>query len=91
MRNMYRHYRDEEQLRHKAKPEIKESMKKVLGLRDKANFNHKTIDVIKQHICLRKIANRDKLRYSAPKRNSLFFIKGQEALDKEMDIAYIIR
>ena len=47
--------------------------------------------MLKQHICLRAIANRDKLRMHPKKRNALFFIKGMEALDKEMDIAYIIR
>ena len=91
MRNLYKHYRDEEKIRHQAKPAIKQSMKKVLGMTEKANFNHKTLDVIKQHICLRKITDRNKLRYAARKRNSLFFIKGQEMLDKEMDISYIIR
>ena len=37
------------------------------------------------------IADREKLRRHPDKRNSLFFIKGMESLDKEMDIAYIIR
>ena len=66
-------------------------MMDVLGYGNKASFNHKTFDVLKQHLCLRVINNRTKLRMKAKTRHALFFIKGQEALDKEMDIAYIIR
>lgn len=91
MRSQFRKYRDEESVHGKSKGDIKESIKRVLGFTGKANFNHKTWDVIKQHICLRVVANRTKLRFNQKKRNSLFFIKGQEALDKEMDISYIIR
>ena len=69
-------YTKEENQMKQSLSRIKESMKKVLGYTNKANFNHKTWDVIKQHICLRVIANREKLRGHPNKRNSLFFMKG---------------
>ena len=68
-----------------------ESMHKVLG-KVKVDFNFKTSGIIKMFGCLRLIRNRDKLRKkSKDTRQVLFFLKGREALDKEMDIGYVIR
>ena len=47
MRSQFRNYRGEESVRLKSKDKIKDSMKRILGFSDKANFNHKTWDVIK--------------------------------------------
>jgi len=89
--NVMNPYTHEEAQLKKSKARIKESMKDVLGFNNKADFNHKTFDVIKHLVCLRFLHDRTKLRMNAKRRHDLFFIKGLEALDKEMDIAYILR
>ena len=84
-------YSYEENHYKKSRHRIIESMRKTLGYVQKANFNHTTIDVLKHHICLRIIGDRRKLRDHPKTRNALFWNKGREALDKEMDLAYILR
>lgn len=66
-------------------------MRNVLGFDNKADFTHRTWDILKHLVCLRFVHDRTKLRMNAKSRHDLFFIKGLEALDKEMDIAYILR
>ena len=61
------------------------------GSRKKANFNHKTIGVIKDYLCFRFLRSNDHLRKQARTRNSLYFRKGLMKLDKEADIGFIIR
>ena len=66
-------------------------MTKVMG-ENKANFNFKTLGVIKSYICgLRIIRARDKLRKDPEVRQVLYFNKGLERLDKEADIGYIVQ
>ena len=84
-------YTFEENHYKKSRKRIMDSMKKTLGYTGKANFNHKTFDVLKHHVCLRVIGDRRKLRDHPKTRNALFWNKGREALDKEMDLAYILR
>ena len=47
--------------------------------------------MLKHHLCLRVLSDRRKLRNDPKKRNALFYNKGKEALDKEMDLSYILR
>ena len=68
-----------------------ESMHKVLG-KVKVDFNFKTGGIIKMFACLRIARNREFLRKNSKEtRQVLFFLKGREQLDKEMDIGYVIR
>ena len=68
-----------------------DSMQQVLG-KNKVNFNFKTSGIIKMFACLRILRKREWLRMHSPgSRQILFFLKGREALDKEMDISYVIR
>ena len=61
------------------------------GSKKKANFNHKTIGVIKDYLCFRFLRSNNHLRKQARTRNSLYFRKGLLKLDKEADIGFIIR
>ena len=73
------------------KTRIVKSMKKVIG-EGKANFNFKTMGVLKSYICcLRIVRNREKLRKTPELRQVLYFNKGLERLDKEADLAYIVQ
>lgn len=66
-------------------------MQKVLG-KGKTNFNFKTSNILKMLVCCRLARKRDHLRFtSGDTRQVLYFAKGREKLDKEMDIAFIIR
>ena len=73
------------------KTAIVQSMKFSLGWTDRAKFNHKTLGVILNYLCLRVARDRDTLRNSARTRTDLYFDKGLEKLNKEADISYIIR
>ena len=65
-------------------------MQKVMGEK-KADFNFKTLDVLKAWICGARILRaRDKLRGKPELRQVLYFNKGLERLDKEADIGYIV-
>ena len=67
------------------------SMENVLG-KTKVNFNFKTTGIIGMMFCLRIMRKRESLRMkSRATRQVLFFLKGKDKLDKEMDISYVIR
>ncbi|CDW77920.1 UNKNOWN [Stylonychia lemnae] len=70
--------------------EIKEEVKQVIGKDNKANFNHKTVSILKSLICCLILRNRTKLRNDPSRRNVLYFLKGRQMLNKEMDIAWIV-
>ena len=66
-------------------------MQKTLG-KGKANFVFKTSGILGMLMCCRLARKRDYLRNkSAKTRQVLYFMKGRELLDKEMDVAFIIR
>ena len=66
-------------------------MKRSLGFTNSADFKHKTWDIIMHHVCLRAVNDRTRMRFNKSTRKNLFFEKGKEYLDKEMDVAYIVR
>jgi hypothetical protein len=70
--------------------EIKDEIKEVIGKNNKANFNHKTLSILKSLICCLIFRRRDKLRKDPSKRNVLYFLKGRERLNKEMDVANVV-
>ena len=43
------------------------------------------------YLCCRFIRSRESLRNSKRRRQTLYFQKGLQVLDKEMDVGYIIR
>ena len=66
-------------------------MQKTLG-KGKANFVFKTSGILRMLVCCQIARNRNWLRNkSAKTRQVLYFMKGRELLDKEMDIAFIIQ
>ena len=68
-----------------------DSMQLVLG-KGKVNFSFATMGIIKMMVCLRIIRSRKYLRNkSKGTRDVLYFLKGRERLDKEMDISYIVK
>ena len=72
------------------KAQIKQSMLKNLG-EGKVDFTMKTFGIIRMLFCLRIAKPTQKLRKKARTRESMYFLKGREQLDKEMDIGFIIR
>lgn len=68
-----------------------DSMQLNLG-KGKVNFNFATVGIIKMMACMRVLRSREHLRTkSRGTRNVLYFLKGRERLDKEMDISYVIK
>lgn len=66
-------------------------MQKTLG-KGKADFVYKTKGILATVICCRLARSRQFLRrHSAATRQVLYFTKGRDMLDKEMDVAFIIR
>lgn len=70
--------------------EIKDEIKEVIGKNTKANFNHKTVSILKSLICCSMFRKREKLRWDPGNRNVLYFLKGRERLNKEMDLSNIV-
>ena len=62
----------------------------VLG-KNRADFNHKTIGVLKNMICCRNMRKRESLRDSLSTRNDMYFMMGLNAMNTECDIGYIVR
>ena len=66
-------------------------MQRGLG-EGKADFVYKTTSIIASILCCRMARKREFLRKHSPAtRQVLYFAKGREMLNKEMDIAFIIR
>ncbi len=66
-------------------------MQNNLG-KGKVDFDFKSTNIITMMACMRFLRERKFLRYkSKDTRQVLFFLKGRERLDKEMDIGYVIR
>ncbi len=62
----------------------------MIGKKNKADFNFKTVGILKSIICCWMFKERKSLRYKAETRNVLYFLKGRQKLDKEMDVANMI-
>lgn len=78
-------------LMHESSKRLFMSMNKTLG-NGKAKFVFKTSGILKSLFCCRFTASREYLRQkNANSRQALYFLKGREMLDKEMDVAFIIR
>jgi hypothetical protein len=68
-----------------------DSMMKVLG-KGKVNFSFKTTNIIGMMACMRLLRKREYLRmHSHSTRQVLFFLKGRDQLNREMDLSYVIR
>jgi hypothetical protein len=70
--------------------EIKDEIKEGIGRARRANFNHKTTSILKSLICCWMFRKKKFLRYDPERRNVLYFMKGRDRLDKEMDLAYMV-
>ena len=69
-----------------------ESMQGSLVKKRKVNFTFKTTGIIAMYACLKMLRSRKSLRESSKSsRQVLFFLKGRDMLDKEMDISYIVK
>jgi len=66
-------------------------MDEGLGKNRAAKFNYKTTSILGTLLCLRIIKPRAKLRMNPTSRNTLFFFKGLERLDTELDMGYLIK
>lgn len=85
------HYQEKLSSMKESGQRIYQSMQASLGW-GKANFKFKTTGIIGMMACLRIIRKRESLRKtSSSTRQVLFYLKGRDKLDKEMDISYIIR
>ena len=70
---------------------IFDSMQNNLG-KGKVDFDFKSTNIISMMACFRHFRDRKFLRETSQStRQVLFFLKGREKLDKEMDIGYVIR
>jgi hypothetical protein len=66
-------------------------MKKNFGDSTKANFNYKTTSVLKQFLLCRLMRDRQTLRKDKALRSDFYFYQGLDKLNKESDMAYIIK
>lgn len=66
-------------------------MKKNFGDFTRANFDYKTISVLKQYLCCRMLRDRSSLRKYRQTRSDFYFYQGLDHLNKESDMAYIIK
>ena len=70
---------------------MKDEINTVIGRKFAANFNLKTLGILEGVIRCFICRKSSKLRHNAKKRQHMFFMKGQQRLDKELDIANIIK
>eukprot|EP00347_Sterkiella_histriomuscorum_P022902 403336727 len=70
--------------------EIKDEIRQVIGKANKASFNYRTMSILKALACCLIFRDRKTLRKDPGKRKVLYFLKGRQRLDKEMDLGYII-
>jgi len=73
---------------HKA---FRDAMDDGLGKNTAARFNYKTSAILGTLLCCRIVKPRAKLRMDPKGRNTLFFFKGLERLDTELDMGYLIK
>jgi hypothetical protein len=66
-------------------------MKKNFGESTKAKFDYKTTSVLKQYLCCRMMRDRQTLRKYRQTRSDFYFYQGLDHLNKESDMAYIIK
>lgn len=69
--------------------EIKDEIREVTG-QNKARFNFKTKDILKSYLCCLCARGYRTLRNNRGYRNRLFFEKGYNKLNKELDLAYFV-
>ena len=70
---------------------LKRSMQKTNGLGTSVEFKMFSTNLIAMYLCCRFMRSNDTLRKYPKGRQVLFFNKGLEHLNKEMDIGFIIR
>ena len=70
---------------------LKKSMQKVSGKGSQVEFKMFSTNLIAMYLCCRFMRANDTLRRYPKGRQVLFFNKGLEHLNKEMDLGYIIR
>lgn len=56
-----------------------------------ANFDMKTLSIIKHYICCRLAMPRQTLRNSLKSRTDYYFYQGLDRLNKECDLAHMIK
>lgn len=58
---------------------------------ERAKFDMKTWSVMKLFLCCRVcVLDRQKFRYKKSTRDDLYFMKGKEKMDRELDVGYIV-
>ena len=71
---------------------IRDSMETTLGMKSKAKFNHLTGGVVGMYACCYFFRPRASLaKIKGTGRNTLFFLKGLDRLNKEADLSYIVK
>ena len=67
-------------------------MEKALGMKRKAKFNHLTGGVLAMYICCYYFRPRKSLsKLKGIGRNTFFFLKGLDRLNKEADLQHIVK
>jgi len=69
--------------------QLKGEFREKMGV-NKANFNYKTTSILRSLICCLILRKRRSLRKDPNYRNTLYYLKGFDRLDKEMDLSHII-
>ena len=70
--------------------EIKDEIREVTGM-NKAKFNYKTANILKSYLCCLCVRKYSYLRENKNFRQKLYFEKGYEKLNKELDLAYFVQ
>jgi hypothetical protein len=71
---------------------IRDSMEKTLGMKRQAKFDHLTGGVVGMYACCYFFRARAKLaKIKGTGRNTLFFLKGLDRLNKEADLSHIVK
>lgn len=83
-------YAEEEEAKRTGKAKLKGALKDAFG-KNRAEFDHLTIGVLKSYCCCRILMSNETLRNKEKYRNDLYFRRGLGALDKEFDAGYIIK
>jgi|LauGreDrversion4_2_1035121.scaffolds.fasta_scaffold142615_1 hypothetical protein len=87
---MKKTYALEAEAKKTGKDQIKKAFQQVLGA-ERAKFDMKTWSVMKLFLCCRVcVLDRQKFRYKKSLRDDLYFMKGKEKMDRELDVGYIV-
>jgi len=66
-------------------------MNQTLYGKQRATFNFTTLAIITNLCCCRHLKSQESLRKNPKGRNMLYFNKGLERMNKECDLAYIVK